>query len=177
MKMNCDQIRDLLDALPLAEFTSQQLTSASEHAHGCPECEKLLTSEKKLQSLLRELPEPKASVGLTAAVMTRIQQHDAVVNNDSQSSASTQTSEWPISMVAAGIAVSFCIYAYELFNGRSTTFNLYSLWTDGWEQWLFEPLQLNLVGLLIASSFAFYLIGFFSIFRERESSTDRNLIL
>jgi len=175
--MNCDQIRDLLDALPLAEFTSQQLNNANEHAHDCPECERLLTSEKELQSLLRELPEPKASVDLTAAVMTRLQQHDAFVNNDSQSSASIQTSEWPISMVAAGIAVTFCIYAYELFNGRSTTFNLYSLWTDGWAQWLFEPMQLNLVGLLIASSFAFYLIGFFSIFRERESAINRNITL
>lgn len=168
--MNCDQIRDLLDALPFAEFSAQQLAAAEEHAGECPECEKLLASEKELESLLKELPEPEASAGLMAAVMTRIQQHDEKIKIISQDPAPIQTSEWPISMIAAGIAITFCIYAYELLNGRSTTFNLYSLWTDGWAQWLFEPVQLNLVGLLIAGSFAFYLFGFFSMFRDREFS-------
>ncbi|MBT7950381.1 MAG: hypothetical protein HN764_02035 [Gammaproteobacteria bacterium] len=168
--MNCEQIRELLDEFPLTEFSAQQLVAAEKHAGNCPECEKLLTTEKELESLLKKLPEPEASADLTAAVMTRIQQHDEKIKIVAQEPTPIQTSEWPISMVAAGIAITFCIYAYELFNGRSTTFNLYSLWTDGWQQWLFSPVQLNLVGLLIAGSFAFYLFGFFSMLRDREFS-------
>jgi hypothetical protein len=171
MNMNCDQIRTLLESLPLAEFTTQQLNAAEEHASDCLECNKLLSAEKELASILKGLPDPEAPAGLTAAVMARIEQHNEKSTIAAKEPPPIQSSEWPISIVIAGIAMTLCIYTYELLNGRSTTFNLFSLWTDGWGQWLFAPVQLNFVGLAIATGFVFYLVGFLLMLRDRDFST------
>ena len=79
-----------------------------------------------------------------------------------------QDNEWPISMIVVGFAITVCIYGYELINGRSTIFNLFSLWTRDWSQWLFQPIQLNLISALVAAGFLFYLAGFLMMSREEE---------
>ncbi len=169
--MNCEQIHTLLESLPLIEFTPQQRDAAEAHASDCSECTKLLSSEMELDSMLKRLPEPEGSPDLLASVMARVEKHDEKTKNLSQAALPIQNSEWPITMMVMGIAMTFCIYGYELLNGRSTSFNLFSLWTEGWTQWLYQPLQLNIVGLMIATAFASYLLGFLLMFRDRDLTT------
>ncbi|NKB38217.1 MAG: hypothetical protein GKR93_13815 [Gammaproteobacteria bacterium] len=165
--MNCNQLRNLLKVQTITEFSRSQAESAEEHVLECLECKNLLIGERQIDSLLRELPEPVIDYDLSPQVMAIVRQQkrpEFLAKNVS----AAQRGEWPITLIVAAFATTLCMYSYELLNGRSTVFNLFALWTRDWTQWLFQPLQLNFIGLVVAASFLTYLAGFLLLFRQRE---------
>ncbi len=165
--MNCDQLRILLETQTTTEFSATQAQAADEHALECLECKSLLIEERRIDSLLRELPEPESDSDLSPQVMAIIRQQQRP-DIPAVDVSSAQTGEWPITLIVTAFAMSLCIYSYELLNGRSTVFNLFSFWTQEWTQWFFQVPQLNPVGFIITASFLAYLAGFLFLFQEHE---------
>ena len=165
--MNCEQLNSLLESIPLSGFSPEQRMASEEHALGCANCQDLLREEQELETLLHKAPALDIPNDLSSSVMHTISQQENA-RAKGRALPPAQDGEWPISMIVVGFAITVCIYSYELINGRSTAFNLFSLWTRDWSQWLFQPIQLNLIGALIATGFLSYLAGFLMMSREKQ---------
>ena len=166
--MKCKDIENLLELQPLKETTAEQLSLMQNHADSCPACRALLATESRLEDSLHALEEPDVPETLAANVMARIENTESSVPHYSESLIASGTGNWSIAMLVVGFTITLGLYTYQLFQGQSTLFNIFSLWNGEWSQWVITPLQFNQVGLGLACGFVFYAMGFLFMFEQKE---------
>ncbi len=168
--MKCIDIENLLDSQPLKEWPAEQLVLAHTHAESCEKCQALLSAELEFEGTLAGLEEPAAPETLAASVMARIEEAENNFAREAVPMPLSGTTAWAIVMLVAGFTITLGLYSYQLFQGQSTLFNIFSAWNGEWSQWLMTPLQFNQVGLGLACGFICYAMGFLLMLEQKEDS-------
>jgi hypothetical protein len=75
--MKCEEITSLIRETPLRELPAALRSALGRHASNCPACERMLASERILQTAMSRLAEPKAPAQLAADIASRIAQLDS----------------------------------------------------------------------------------------------------
>ena len=183
--MTCIDVREIIEVLPVTEWSRHQRERVRRHAHNCTGCQSALTAANALDSSLKRLPEPVLPEGLTAGIMARMARVSdervarnavAVANARSRISASRvsmsegwDTLEWVAAL--GGIAVGFGIQIYRLARGGGTI-DLTSSRIGEWGGLLAVP-DASASTLLVAIGLSLYFAGFLAPLmrtdRERDS--------
>lgn len=75
--MNCTQFQNRLDDFLDGTLTGLPEEGAQEHYEQCPDCRRLVASERHLRTMLRDLPIEPASPGFAARALRRARQRHA----------------------------------------------------------------------------------------------------
>ena len=166
--MNCEDIEKILESQALKEIAEEQMILMQAHAESCSKCQSMFSKEFELQYSLESLIEPDAPGSLADTVMARIESAEISIARDIAPVSIAGKTTWSIAMLVAGFTITLGLYSYQLLQGQSTLFNIFSLWNGEWSQWVMTPLQFNQVGLGLACGFVCYAMGFLLMLEQRE---------
>ena len=183
--MTCIDVREIIEVLPVTEWSRHQRERVLRHAHNCTGCQSALTAANTLDSSLKRLPQPVLPEGLAAGIMARMARVSderiarkavAVANARSRTSASRfsmSESRDLLAWVAAlgGIAVGFGTQIYRIARGGGAI-DLTSSRIGEWSGLLTVP-DASVSTLLVAIGLSLYFAGFLAPLtranRERDS--------
>lgn len=185
--MTCIDVREIIDVLPVTEWSRHQRERVQRHAHNCTGCQSALTAANALDSSLKRLPQPVLPEGLAAGIMARMARVSdervarkavAVANARSRNSASRFSMNEDrdvLAWVAAlgSIAVGFGAQIYRIARGGGAI-DLTSSRVGEWGGLLAVP-DASASTLLVAIGLSLYFAGFLALLmranRKRDYST------
>ncbi|MDE0164664.1 MAG: hypothetical protein OXL36_06165 [Bryobacterales bacterium] len=185
--MTCTDVREIIEVLPVTEWSRHQRERVQRHAHNCTGCQSALTAANALDSSLKRLPEPALPENLASGIKARMarvsderiaQEAVAVANAGSRTSASRvpmSAGRDMLSWVAAlgGIAVGFGTQVYRIARGGGAI-DLTSSRVGEWGGLLAAP-DASASTLLVAIGLSLYFAGFLALLmranRKRDYST------
>ena len=184
--MTCTDVREIIEVLPVTEWSRHQRERVQRHAHNCTGCQSALTAANALDSSLKRLPEPALPESLAAGIkarMARVSEERntrkaVVVSTRSRTSASRvsmSAGRDVLAWVAAlgGIAVGFGTQIYRIARGGGAI-DLTSSRVGDWGGLLAAP-DASASTLLVAIGLSLYFAGFLAPLmranRERDYST------
>lgn len=184
--MTCTDVREIIEVLPVTEWSRHQRERVQRHAHNCTGCQSALTAANALDSSLKRLPEPALPESLAAGIMARMARvseeriaRKAVVASTRSRPSATRVSMSAgrdvLSWVAAlgGIAVGFGTQVYRIARGGGAI-DLTTSRVGEWGGLLAVP-DASASTLLVAIGLSLYIAGFLAPLmranRERDYST------
>ena len=184
--MTCTDVREIIEVLPVTEWSRHQRERVQHHAHNCTGCQSALTAANALDSSLKRLPEPALPENLASGIKARMarvsEERNAwkavFVSTRSRTSASRvsmSAGRDVIAWVAAlgGIAVGFGTQIYRIARGGGAI-DLTSSWIGEWGGLLAVP-DASVSTLLVAIGLSLYFAGFLALLmranRKRDYST------
>ena len=163
--MTSKHVLTLIEALPLAEYTRQELAVAERHAQDCIECRQALADATWLDSELGRQPEPVPPAGLAAAIVARTARLDEEAPPASGDQLRVPVAEagsdrlsWAATL--AGLALGLGVQAYGLLSGASTLDSTSSR-IGGGTNGLIEMPDPGTSVIVLAAGLLLYLAGFF----------------
>lgn len=170
--MTCMEVREIIEVLPVTEWSRHQRERVLRHAHNCTGCQSALTAANALDASLKRLPEPVLPESLAAGIMARIARvSDERITGKALAAAGvrSRTSASRVSMSAGrdvlawlaalgGIAVGFGTQMYRIVRGDGAI-DLTSSRIGEWGGLLGAP-DASASTLLVAIGLLLYFAGF-----------------
>ena len=170
--MTCTDAREIIEVLPITEWSRHQRERVQRHAHNCAGCQSALTAANALDSSLKRLPEPALPEGLAAGIMARMASvSDERITREAVAvaSARSRTSASRVSMSAGrdalawvaalgGIAVGFGSQIYRIVRSGGAI-DLTSSRVGEWGGLLVAP-DASASTLLVGIGLSLYFAGF-----------------
>ncbi|MYA79040.1 MAG: hypothetical protein F4X39_00720 [Acidobacteriia bacterium] len=181
--MTCTDVREIIEVLPVTEWSRHQRERVQRHAHNCTGCQSALTAANALDSSLKRLPEPALPESLAAGIkarMARVSEERntrkaVVVRTRSRTSASRvsmSAGRDVLAWVAAlgGIAVGFGTQIYRIARGGGAI-DLTSSRVGEWGGLLAAP-DASASTLLVAIGLSLYFAGFLALLMRANPKRD-----
>lgn len=181
--MTCTDVREIIEVLPVTEWSRHQRERVQRHAHNCTGCQSALTAANALDSSLKRLPEPALPESLAAGIKARMARVSEERNTRKAVVVSTglRTSASRVSMSAGrdvlawvaalgGIAVGFGTQIYRIARGGGAI-DLTSSRVGEWCGLLAAP-DASASTLLVAIGLSLYFAGFLALLMRANPKRD-----